>query len=133
MLLNIVVLRHVCLDVGVCDEWGPQDFNTLHSEHIRGEILLNVLKVRVVLQEKLSPIIYVSRGSALSQDHNLTQKASKVGEFLKNTTPEVKGEEAKKDEFRRSHLVILQFNISRNLYHHHKNKNGRWFQVCVQV
>ena len=44
-------LHHIWLDVSVCTSWSPQGFNTLHREHIKGEIVCNVLKVRVVLEE----------------------------------------------------------------------------------
>ena len=53
------ILSHVILDVSVHAYWGPQYFNTLHGEHIRSEILRNVLKAWVVLQKNLknlSPI-----------------------------------------------------------------------------
>ena len=55
-----------------------QYFNTLHREHIRGEILWNVLKVWVVLQKNLSPIIYVTRCGVLRQEHSLTQIEIKI-------------------------------------------------------
>ena len=50
-------------------------FNTLHREHIRGEIVWNVLKVRVILDEKLSRsyTCHTPHGGVLRQDHGLDQ------------------------------------------------------------
>jgi hypothetical protein len=56
------------LNVSICAEWGPQYFNDLYREHIRGwsEIILtDDLKVMVILQEVLGPFILLHRHDGL--------------------------------------------------------------------
>ena len=64
--------------LGVCDYGSPQYFDTLDGKHIESEIMTNVLNAWVILQKKISPIIYVPNCGSLSQEHGFTQVKIKI-------------------------------------------------------
>jgi hypothetical protein len=62
---------------------GPQDFNALYREHLRGKIIRHVLKGRVSPQKMLDPFIQITRGDrALCQEFSLTHVKVQVAVFL---------------------------------------------------
>ena len=66
------------IGVGVSDYWSPQNFDTLYGEHIQSKIMRDVLKVWVILQKKLSPIIYVTTCSDLRKEHGFVKVKIKI-------------------------------------------------------
>ena len=77
------VLSHEIFDVAVGAYRGPQDFNSLYREHLRGEIIGHVLKAVVRLKKMLGPFVQVTRGDrALCQEFGLTHVKIQVAVFL---------------------------------------------------
>ncbi len=62
---------------------GPQDFNSLYREHLKGKIIHHVLKARVSLKKMLVPFVQVThRDRALSQEFGLTHVKIQIAVFL---------------------------------------------------
>jgi hypothetical protein len=62
---------------------GPQDFNVLYREHLRGKIIRHVLKDRVNPKKMLGPFVQMTRGDrALCQEFSHTHVKIQVAVFL---------------------------------------------------
>ena len=70
------VILYIVFNVNVCVQGSPQYFDALDGEHIGSKILYNALKAWVILQEKLSPLVYVPICGVLSQEHCFAQVLS---------------------------------------------------------
>ena len=72
------VILHIVFNVNVCAQGSPQYFDALDGEHIGSKIMGDALKAWVILQEKLSPLVYVPNCGALSQEHCFAQVKIKI-------------------------------------------------------
>ena len=65
------ILRHMSLDVTVCDHRCAEYFNTFVLEHIECEIIVNFLRVGIIVEEMFHVIEYVLSRGSLSEDLSL--------------------------------------------------------------
>ena len=78
------VILHIVFNVNVCAQGSPQYFDALDGEHIGSKIMGDALKAWVILQEKLSPLVYLPNCGALSQELCFAQVKIKIAIEFEN-------------------------------------------------
>ena len=76
------ILRHMSLDVTVCDHRCAEYFNTFVLEHIECEIIVNFLRVGIIVEEMFHVIEFVLSRGSLSEDLSLVDIKVKISIFL---------------------------------------------------